>query len=303
VTKVTREPDDWDDDERRALKGLESELEQLRARHRGDPPFDLLRAASADALPESVQVPLTEHLKESAWSRALVEDDSEEPSLDADGERRLLTRITRSARPARATWWSTRSWLPALAAAAVLILMVGVLRRGGSGPSFEQPPPRSADTPASSTPSASTPVFTLPLDKPEIKLTARALVLRSEGRNARFADDIAPALDALRANDYPDVDRRLAGLQARYPTSVEVVFYRAIAQLFLNDAAGAVVSLEAARRLDDGAFASEIGWYLAVAYERTGDIARARKQLDALCRQTSARQRQACEAVSKLTSR
>src|SRR5262249_52533954 len=114
---------------------------------------------------------------------------------------------------------------------------------------------------------------------------------------------IAPALDAFRASNYADVDRRLAALQARYPTSVEVVFYRGIALLFLNDPPGAVRSLEAARRVDDGAFASEIGWYLAVASERAGDVARARTELETLCRQAGARRAQACEAASKLTSR
>ena len=52
---MTLQRDDWDEDERRALAGLETEFEQLRTRHRDDPPFELLRAADADVLPEPLQ--------------------------------------------------------------------------------------------------------------------------------------------------------------------------------------------------------------------------------------------------------
>jgi hypothetical protein len=290
--------DDWDEDERKALADLGAELERVRARHRDDPPFELLRAADVDALPESLQDPIAEHLKQSAWSRALVEGAADaEAALDPEAERKLLARVTRSARDARTpSRWRFRAWIPAFAAAALLVVMVAVIRREPAPPVNEQPQPSTPGTTAATVP----PAFALPLDKPDVKLTQAALVLRSAGRDATFVDDIAPALNAYRANNYAEADRLFAALDARYPNSVEVKFYRGVSRLFMTDAAGAIPPLEAARRVDGGSFAPEIAWYLGVAHERAGDPARARAELDSLCRQTNAFASRACEAAAKL---
>jgi hypothetical protein len=292
--------DELDNTERRALQGLEREFDELRARHRDDPAFELLRAARAGVLPDPLQQSVTEHLDRSAWSRALVEEDAEaEPALDDDTARRLLSRITRSAQPPRASRWYMRSWLPALAAAAVLVVMVGMLRSGSSQISVERQPPH-VEAPA---PAAAAPALTLPFEKPDVKLTPQALVLRSDAGRGGFVDDIAPALEAYRGNRYVDAEQRFAALRAHYPASVEVAFYRAISQLSLDDAAGAVASLTAARRLDDGAFAPEIAWYLAVAHERAGDLVSARTELERLCRQTNVYAARACAAGPALKAR
>jgi hypothetical protein len=294
---VTIQREDWDDDERRALEGLQAELERVRARHSNDPPFELLRAADAEALPETLQTPCAEHLAQSAWSRALVAGAAEaDPLLDAVAQRRLLTRIERSARATASTapLWK-RPWLQVLATAAVLVLVVNVFRRGEPTQPFEQLPPAAGTPSVTAAPPA--PVFALPLDKPDVKLTATALILRNERRDAGFVTDIAPALDAYRASDYQTAERRFAALAAEYPQSVEVAFYRAVAQLFLNDATAAILSLQSARRLDDDTFAAEIGWYLAVAHERAGEPGRARAELDSLCRQSNAYTPRACAAA------
>jgi hypothetical protein len=117
--KVRR--DDWDDDERQLLDELQPELERVRARHRNDPPFDLLRAAREEALPDSLQAAVGAHLERSEWSRALVEGaGGDEMSLDSDTERRLLAHVTRSAGSTRRhARWPMRLWIPAFAAAAV----------------------------------------------------------------------------------------------------------------------------------------------------------------------------------------
>jgi hypothetical protein len=293
--------DDWDDDERQLLNALGPELDRVRARHRDDPPFELLRAAREDALPDPLQGAVAAHLERSEWNRALVDGAAgEEPSLDSDAERQLLARVTHSAgsRDMRSRW-RMRLWIPAFAAAAVVVVIVAVFRRA-SAPLTPRPQPVAERQAAAPRPSAT---FALALDRPDVKLTQAALVLRSAGRDARFVDDIAPALSAYRANDYAAADRQFAALEPRYPKSVELPFYRAIAQLFLNDAAGALASLQGARRVDDGSFAPEIAWYLAVAYERAGEPVRARAELDALCRQTNAFSPRACEAAPKLGSR
>ena len=290
--------DDWDDEERQMLKDVGAELEQIRARHAADPSFELLRAADAQALPEPLQEGIAEHLSKSAWSRALVgSPDDFEPAFDADAERRLLARIKResTAKPQAARWWST-AWLPALAAAAVLVVAVVIFRRGDTLRPAEQPPTAPETQVAAVTPAE----FTLPLDKPDVKLTAAALVLRSTGRNSAFVDEIAPAINAYRSNNYADADKQFQALESRYPKSVEIPFYRGISRLFLNDAAGAVQSLETARRLDDDTFAPDIAWYLAVAQEHTGQRTRARAELDALCKGRSAYASKACDAVRNI---
>jgi hypothetical protein len=298
---VKLQRDDWDDDERRLVQDVGAELEQIRARHRGDPPFELLRAADAQALPEPLQEGIAEHLAQSAWSRALVgSGDDIQAALDPDAERRLLTRITRESRAARtptARWWSW-TWMPALAAAAVLVLAVVIFRRGGEpARPLDRPQPTPERQVASATPAAE---FVLSLDKPDVKLTATALVLRSSGRNASFADEIAPAINAYRSSNYAEADKQFRSLEGRYPKSVEVAFYRGIAEIFLNDMAGAVQSLQAARRLDDETFAPDIAWYLAVAHERAGQRTRARAELEALCKGRSDYAPKACDAAQKI---
>jgi len=59
-------PDNWDRDERETVESLEAELEAMRARHAGDPPVDLLRAAQADVLPTDLEAIAEEHLAQSA---------------------------------------------------------------------------------------------------------------------------------------------------------------------------------------------------------------------------------------------
>jgi hypothetical protein len=296
---MTRPPDDWDDDERRAIDALGPELETLRERHRDDPPFELLRAARAGALPDALQTALSFRLESSAWSRALVDGaESEHVSLDEIGERRLLNTVRRAAGSRRSSW-GLKIWLPAVVAAALVLVAVAVLRRGeptrpGASPSTvtTERRPVPSETPV--------PAFVLPLEKPQVKLTALALVLRSGGRDGRFVDDIAPAVAAYRRGDYGEANRQFEGLAPRYPRSVEIPFYRGVSQLLLGDAGAAIQSLKAARRLDDETFATDIAWYLAVALERSGDLAAARAELAPLCAASSPYRARACEAAEKL---
>ena len=133
----------------------------------------------------------------------------------------------------------------------------------------------------------SAPAFVLALAKPEVKLTPQALVLRSDAREGRFVDDIAPALKAYNGSDYVEADRQFASLESGYPRSVEAPFYRAIAQLFENDAAGAMQSLQTARP-DDGAFGD------GADFGGRGRWRRGRAPSSTLCRRTSAFTARAC---------
>lgn len=294
---MNRPPDDWDDEERRTLDELGLELDELRARHRDDPPLDLLRAAGAGALPDALQASVSAHLDRTEWSRALVEGaDAAGASVDEVGRRRVLNAIEHAAGRRSVTTWRRKLWLPAIVAAAAILVAVAVTRRGVPATPAERPTSVTAREDPGARP-APPPGFALPLEKPDLKLTAMALVLRGEGRDTPFVDDIAPAVDAYRRGDYREAERRLTRLQSRYPRSVEVPFYRGISRLLLDDAPAAIPLLQAARRLDDETFAPDIAWYLAVAHERAGDVAAARAELAALCGRPTAYGARACEAV------
>jgi len=69
---VSTNRDDWDREERQALADLEDQFDEMRQRHAGDPPIELLRAARAQVLPDDLQTSVSEHLAASAMSRTLA---------------------------------------------------------------------------------------------------------------------------------------------------------------------------------------------------------------------------------------
>jgi hypothetical protein len=292
-------PDDWTEDEDRLVAPLQRDLDAVRARHHGDPPLTVLRAADADALPEPLQTDVAGELARHRWHRVLIEG-AGETGLDRADEDRLLARIhaeAASSAPARVLRFP-RAWRPvlALAAAAVLVTAVVLRMRAPELPASITTTPAAT---ATSTPSA-TPSFVLTLDKPDVKLTATALVRRSTGRDAKFVDDVAPALNAYRAGDYQAAAAAFVRVQAQYPDAVEIPFYLGVTRLFLDDPAGAVSSLEAARRVADDTFSADVSWYLAVAQERAGHRTAARTELDTLCGGQSSYSARACAAASKV---
>lgn len=294
-------PDDFTEDEARLVAPMQQDLDEVRARHQGDPPLKLLRAADADALPEPLQADVAAGLARSPWQRALIEGAAEaETGLDRTGEDRLLARIhaeAASIAPARVLRFP-QVWRPvlALAAAAVLVTAVVVRMRAPQLPASIATTPGTATT---STP-APAPSFVLTLDKPDVKLTATALVRRGTGRDAKFVDDVAPALNAYRAGDYQTAAAAFVRVQAQYPDAVEIPFYLGVTRLFLDDATGAVSSLDAARRVADDTFRADVSWYLAVAQERAGNRTAARAELDALCGGQSNYAARACAAAPRL---
>jgi tetratricopeptide (TPR) repeat protein len=291
--------DRWDREEREALEPIESELAALRARHAGDPPLELLRAAHADALPPDLQAPVSAHLAESAWSRALLDGASDvDHALGAADADRLLARIKRSAEPRRSWSFSNlRVWAPLLTAAATAAIVVAVWSQWRT--TAPAAPVVAPATPQTVIARNEPPRFEMPLDKPDVRLSVAALTWRGSGASS-LVDDLAPALDAYRQSDYTRAALALEGVGRRYPVSIEAPFYRGISLLFLNDPAGAIVELKKAERMNDPAFASDVTWYLAVAEQRSGDITGARAHLDRLCRGTSAHAPAACDAMKRM---
>jgi len=285
---------DWDDAERQALAPLERELADLREIHAGDPPLDLLRAARTGVLPEALQQKTIAHLETSAWSRALAEGaDDADAAFDRASADRLLSQIQQQARNAGHRTDRRPMWAPVLvfvSVAAILVVAVGVWRRDALAP--QEPSTTAAQRPPPPAPV----VFALELTKPDVKLTSAALLVRGTG-GSRFADDVAPGLNAYRAGDYAGAARALEAVQSNYPRSVEIPFYLGVSRLFLNDASSAVRALESARARDDPSFSDDVAWYLAVAYEHAGLAPQSRALLERLCGGNSTYGPRACAAT------
>lgn len=292
---------DWDEDEREALEALGNELQQLQDRHANDPSFDVLRAATAGALPADLQASTAAHLAESRWSRVLVEGaNAGGGSLDPDDEARLLARVHRDT--ASRTGWrllQPRVWASLLAAGTVALVAVAIVQRTGDTPTA--PAPGVATDRPGAEPPPIVPRFQLPLDKPDVKISPRGLTYRGDATVDDFLSQLKPALDAYRQGDYQRADREFTLLVTRYPQAVEAHFYQGVARLFLSDFAAADASLSAADRLADESFAADVAWYRAIVDERRGRTTEARARLAALCSQgNQARQRAACDAAEKL---
>ena len=278
---------DWDREERQALDGLDDQIDAMRRRHVGAPPFELLRAAQADALPEDLQTSISEHLAASAMSRTLAEGLGEDaPALSAEEQERLLARIMKDARKesAPASAWG---WLrPVLVGTGIVAVasMVWIISKETEVSERLSPP--ETQVVVALPPAA--PPFLLPFEKPDVRLGMGALTWRGSAPSAtddgnQLLADLKPGLDAYRGNDYVTANRELTALVSRYPGTIEILFYQGVSRLFLNDYAGAIAAFDAADAVGDRTFASDVAWYRAVAEQRSGHDARARAQLDAIC--------------------
>lgn len=295
---------DWDREEREALAGLEDQLDAMRRRHVDDPPIEMLRAAHADALPEDLQTPLSDHLAASAMSRTLAEglgDDT--PILSREEQNRLLARIMKDAKsePAPKSGWG---WLrPVLVGSGIVVLasLVWVVSKTTEVGERLGPPETQVVV---ALPSAAPP-FLLPFDKPDVRLGMAALTWRGpsptpDAGNQLLAD-LRPGLDAYRQNDYVTANRELTALATRYPGTIEILFYQGVSRLFLEDYTGAIAAFEAADAVGDATFASDVSWYRAVAEQRAGNVAQARAHLEAICTARESDAARACTALEQLS--
>ena len=289
----------WDRDEREALAGLEDEIETMRQRHAGDPPFELLRAAHADALPPDLQTTVSEHLSASALSRTLAEGLGEDgPTLTAEEQERLLARIMKEAGKASETSRLWNWFRPALVGSGLVAVASLVWLVSSTTERSERMAPPETTVVVALPPAV--PPFLLPLEKPDVRLGMGALTWRgTTGSSNQLLTDLKPGLDAYRRGDYANADRELTALAARYPGTIEILFYQGVSKLFLNDLAGAIASLTAAEAVGDRTFAADVSWYRAVAEQRSGNVPDARIRLDALCRAGAAR---ACSALEQLAT-
>lgn len=266
------------------------------------PPPDLLRASKAGVLPGALEADVAGHVERCLACQALVEalDDPSVGDITTDERARILSRIRSGVQPAtprRRGAWMWRP-LPLLTAAAAAVVIVGMaLLWQVSGPVVEGPQrtrPRGTGVPA---------VFRL--EKAEIRQPATD-VLRwrgVEGEVRGELDDLTRALDPYRRDDYAEAASRLADVTRQYPDSAAGHFYLGVSLLFLDRPADAVAALQSAERLvpPEPGLASDVAWYLALAYQRAGQRERAAATLTRLCEGTSDRSARACEGLTELS--
>ena len=292
--------DGWDRDEREAIEGLQDELTSLQARHRSDPPIDLLRAARHDALPPDLQAAAAERLSNDAWSRALVDGlDAAEPVLEAGREDQLLARIKKDAAVQR----DARGTLLALprdggAAAAAVIAAAFLLRPGAEVPREVGPAApghdrrRATDAPFR----AAAREAGRHAELEGVDLARRRRRQRAARRLEAAARRVPPR--RLRASRIATSPRSSRDIPRRSRSSSTA----ALARLFLNEPEAGDRVVRARVALADETFASRIAWYRAVAEERAGNGAEVRRQLETVCRSGGERSREACTALARLGS-
>ena len=139
----------------------------------------------------------------------------------------------------------------------------------------------------------------MPIEKPEVRLSAASLVRRGPGSARTLVGDLAPAIEAYRAGDYAVAAARLAALRPSYPGSVEIPFYLGVSRLLDGNATDAVAALREARSAGTIEFAADVDWYLAASLERTGDRAAALALLAPLCEGSSSYGARACAACAR----
>lgn len=291
--------------ERRELGRLAPAIDELRRQRNACPPARALSASAAGALPDEAQAAVEAHVASCEQCRELQADLAylEPADIGSRAATRILEHVRRQAaqsdRPHRVGW---RVLVP-ISIAASILLMIGIAgyRTGPrvSPAAASQPPAVAAAQPPEAAPPAPPAAVAIPgppLEKPAVKLTMLALTWRGASDGKNFAEDIAPALDAFRADQFDKADRELSALVDRYPASVEIPFYQGVSRLFLDRPAGAVGPLRRASRTADETFASDAAWYLGLALQRAGHVTEAHARFAALCRESTPYAERACAA-------
>ena len=294
--------DGWDEDEREIPDALARELSNMRGA--AALPLDVLRAAGTGVLPDDLEQAAQAYLAREPDARALVDELNNAATLDPHGQSRLYARLereTRTPHPSRSgsRWqWPAAAAIGAIAVAGSLWLTLG--RDSTEAPAVtvtqSTPSPPATPTPA---PASQPETFLLPLERPGVRVSLRALTWRGSERTNPALAALKPALDAFRAGDYRLADREFSAIAGRYPDLIEVPLYQGVSRLFLGDVAGATTSLRSAEKIGDEAFRNDVSWYLAIAEERSGNVTAARTRLAALCPNGKSGDPRACAVLAK----
>lgn len=293
--------DGWDEEERDALDDLRpergEELRGVQARRLDDAAIAVLRAARHDVLPSQLQAAAERRLQDPATRAVITGLDEVDPDFDGIQEAVLLTRIKNEAAASRPP--SSWTWRPIALGGAVAAALVAALWLGR--PITSDRPVVPASTPqAANVDARPDPAYEIPFDKPDVTLSLKALTWRGGGSDNRLLADLKPGLDAFRGGDYAAADRALASLEQKYSDAVEVFFYGGASRLLLNEPARAIAAFDRAAAVADETFVPRVAWYRAVAQQRAGNAAEARRQLQAICNGGAEKSRDACAAVAAM---
>ena len=260
----------------------------------------VLRVAGEGVLPPDLEAAAQEYLSRTAAARELIEELERREVLDADGEARLLARITQETKPsdAKSAVWSWRGSAAAVIAG-IAVAGAAIFVTTRKAPDAAAPPPGVIAPPAAGPAEAPAASFQLPLERPDLRISLKALTWRGAADGNPVLAALKPAFDAFRADDFARAEREFTGVSQRYPDLIEVALYQGVSRLFLDDTTGAIQSLQRASTLANPAFAADVAWYLAVAEERAGQVAAARERLLAACRADSGNDR-ACRSADLL---
>jgi hypothetical protein len=268
-----------------------SDLDGVPAVARGEhcPPPDALASLGGDALPADLRAAVEQHVAACPVCRALaadheaIADDAWTPEVEA----RLAARLPQAGATGRT---HLRGWGPWLAAAALVVLAIGLV-------STRDARPRQA-TVAVQTPSRPSPSRPLAfaIDVPDLRVpVAEVLVMRG----ASSVHPLVAVESAWRAGDFARVTAALAPAAETRPDDRAIAFYLGASRLLADDPGAAREPLERAVRLSSGADANEAQWYLAAAEQRSGAAPAATTRLDALCLHDGPYRLRACAAAAE----
>jgi TolA-binding protein len=293
--------DDIDAEERGLLEVLGVRIADLPAAGSACPPPELMLVISEVELPEPLRTRLERHVEECPLCQVLKRDLSElgPEALSPSAVHRIRGKLPRTPRRAagtQASWISVSLWRPLVATVALAAFAIIVYKQAVR----VTPQTQIVHREVAPTQPAKPEENFITLEKPGVKLTASALLLRSEeGDSQKFLKDLAPALDAYRKDDYASAAERFVALTKKHPRSVEVYFYLGVSRLYTKDYSGAVTALETARKLADDTFSDDIAWYLMLAHQRTGEKEKAEAERKKICSGSGLFAQRACEIAIK----
>jgi tetratricopeptide (TPR) repeat protein len=301
--------DELELDEREFLEKYGGMLEALHARHRDCPSFKVLLASPAGVLPQETSQKVASHVGRCSFCRILLKEMAagELPAATAEEKQRIRARVL-SARDSQTKaakggggffreWFWKAGPIGAFAAATVLLaLWVGI----------HQPVAPISGRAATAGPQATKPEVSsvFEWEKLPIKLQASSiLIVRGEPRTAqeKYTSQLTDALAQYHDGNYAEAEKALAQVAKNFPRGVEAQLYLGVSQLKLEKNAEAVPRLRAAQELGPETFRDDVTWYLALAYQRTGDTQRAVTELQKLCKGKSGYARRACTGAHELS--
>jgi hypothetical protein len=292
---VKRLPHDFDPDEIRLIEELGPHGFESRCSGHCPRP-EMIQALVAGALPAGETKTVQLHI-ESCPScrmvhRAIADCDLPAPGVgDVD---LLWTRVSEGIPAKRRFVWH---WGWAVAAAASVVAAIAMSQ------ALLTPKPATMAFAPQIPASPALPAWDLSgYDRPPVRLPVEGLLVWRGAGETRIPDhtrDVAKALEPYRGGDLREAERRLAALEARYPRSFEVAFYRGVCLLYL-DRPAAASHLSRARELANPSQSADAAWYLSLAYLRRGSIRDAHPLLAGLCAGAAAHSQSACQALNQL---